>query len=304
MPPHAFELAADGLRYAGFRRRNGTLDLTEQRRAELPAETFQPGVLGGPLRHAEALRATLKALLEGLPEAVEEASLVLPDAWMRLSVLEVGDLPPSPDKREDVLRWKLKRVVPVSVEELRLAATELSGPAGRDEEGGRQVLVAFALESLLAQTEAAFAAEGVRLGWISNRSLSLLESLRPDLRSAELLVLAVAAPEGATLLASRSGEPVLHRFKAAAQAAPASALVERDLRLTRSFLEQHYPGARLEQALLVAPEEVQEGWRGLLEGVFGAASPLGGAHVVARAGGVAWSDVAPLAGAAAREVHP
>lgn len=303
VPPQAFELAGGRLRYASFERRNGSLALRQERQAELPAETFQPGLLGGPLREAEAFRGALRSLMEGLEEPVSEASLVIPDAWMRLTLLEVDELPAPPDKRQEVLRWKLKRLVPFRVEELRLGAVELSPPEG--DRRRRRILVGFALENLLAQLEGAFAAEGIRLGYLSNRSLSLLDALRPDLRRRELLVLAAAGEEGSSLVVSRRGEPVLHRFKAAAPAGGvASSLLERDLRLTRTFVGERFPGAPVDEVLLVASEHLRDAWAAALEATFGAAAVVGASHLVVRDGGPGWTEMAALAGAAAREVRP
>jgi hypothetical protein len=305
VPPHVFAVGPGRLAYGRFDRGRGGFQLAAFRQAELPADTFQDGLLGGPLREPRSLSDALAALLAGLPGGVRAASLVLPDAWLRVAFAEGGDLPRAGSAREEVLRWKLKRLVPFRVEELRVAGAEV---APLDGDGTPRLLLGFGLEVLLAQLEATFSEQGITLGQISNRGLSLLAAVAELGAGGELVSLAVIGPEGYTLAFARRGEPVLHRYKPIPEAAtPAarSALVRRDLRLTRSFLGEQLPDLPRLPAIVAAPAQAGPQWLDWVgQGLGGSAVPLGYSHLPPLSGveGVEEADIGPLLGAAAREV--
>lgn len=310
VPPQVFALERRRLRYAGFAREGDEVRLLEYRERELPADLFAEGRLGGPLRDAERLRVLgdeIGALVADLSGPLREAGLVLPDAWLRLAFTEVSELPRGGPARDEVLRWKLRRLVPFRVEDLRVAGSEVEPLPGQEEP--RRLLLGFALEQLLAQLEESFAAHGVRLGQISNASLALLHALRRpavDGGGGVLEALALVDRDGHCLLFARGGEPVLHRYKAdGAGAEGRGRLVVRDLRLTRSFLEENVPGAEVRQALLLAPPELEESWREwLAEGLGRPVAALGREHVrLAGDAGAGWRETAALVGAACVEVR-
>jgi hypothetical protein len=149
----------------------------------------------------------------------------------------------------------------------------------------------------------------VRLGAISNTSLALLGAL-PEGREG-LTALALVEEAGYTLVFARGSEPVLHRYKGFTGALPDAArsgIVVRDLRLTRNFLEENLGSAPLARVLLVSPPEQEPVWVDTLsEGLGTAAAPLDGRHLPPlRAEDPvvppSWRDLAPMLGAARREV--
>lgn len=306
-PPHAFTLDGQRLTYAAIQRQGGGYRLERRVAAELPAGCFQSGLLGGPLRDPEVLGHALRQVLAEVEGPVAEASLVLPDAWLRVAFSEVAELPRDAAARDQVLRWKLKRLVPFRVEELRVEGVEV--PPLNQQQEPRRLMLGFALESLLDQVESQFQAAGVRLGRIVNASLSLLAAL--DASGDELYALALIEPPGYALVFARGGRPLLHRYKASSSTAmdPAAArLVTRDLKLTRSFLEESFPAARLAGSLLAAPPELEGLWQDWLEEGLGApVEALQGRHLPAleqTADAVLpWFEVAPLLGAVHQEVR-
>ena len=324
-PPHAFLLEAGRLAYGRTVQEDGPARLLEHAAVELPPQTFLSGLVGGPLRDERGLDEPLAELLGRLSGPVEAASLVLPDSWFRIAFTEAGDLPRDRAQREDLLRWKLKRLVPFRVEELRIRGVEVTplspqainpadpaNPASREE--SRRLMLGFALELLMNQLEAAFGRAGVHLGRISNASLSTLAAVAGRLGDG-LAALAVVRDEGYTLTFARRGEPVIHRFKPAAGEMPFAArerLVVRDLKMTRAFLAEHLPDAALDHAVLAVPPDLEGAWQGWLEASLDVpVEILGAGHVpvanpqdtVGRADGAGiWSEVAPLVGAALKEI--
>src|SRR6185295_2340617 len=167
----------------------------------------------------------------------------------------------------------------------------------------------FAVEALLSQIEDAFAAGGVRLGQIANASLSLLPALQNS-TSLGFTASVLVEDEGYTLVFARSGEALLHRYKGLNNTLPEEAqpgFIARDLRLTRNFLDEHFPGATFERVFLLASPESEPSWIDRLrDGLSDTATPLD-----ARAfsglrtddpGLPPWRELAPMIGAALREV--
>jgi hypothetical protein len=327
-PPHVFALDETRLRYGQLVADRQGLRLRAFRQLALPPDSFQNGLLGGPLRDPGAFRELVGAILEGLPGGVRDASLVIPDGWLRVTYAESGDLPRGGAALDEVLRWKLRRLVPFRVDELRIGATLVSPLPGQEEP--RRLLMGFAIEQLLAQLEDAFAAQGVRLGQISNVSLSLLDALSaaPPKASAALATaalstgvargrsaftaLAMVADDGYALIFARRGEPVLHRYKAtsgaAADTAPGGSVV-RDLRLTRNFLDEHFPGSALESVLLLAPPALEPVWLDRLQQGLGKRAAVVDAAVLPPLRSEdgftpvpPWREVAPMIGAARRMI--
>lgn len=306
-PPHVFALDGERLRYGQFVRDRHGFRLRAFRERALPRDPFQHGPLGGPLRDPAAFQALVAELVKGIPGGLREASLVLPDAWLRVTFTESGDLPKDAAGLDEVLRWKLRRLVPFRVDELRVSATEVPPVPGQEEP--RRLLLGFAVEQLLAQIEDAFAAAGVRIGQISNVSLALLSAVQPAAPGA-FSALVLAGEEGYTLIFSRGGEPVLHRYKGFTGTLPEgsrASFVGRDLRLTRNFLDEHFPGAAIASVLLLSPPELEPSWLDRLEEGLGApAAPVDGRHLpplrAEESSVPPWRSLAPMLGAARQEV--
>lgn len=315
-PPHVFALDGERLRYGQFVRDRQGFRLRAFREAALPRDPFQHGPLGGPPRDPAAFKEIVAGLVKSIPGGVRDASLVLPDTWLRVNFSESGDLPNTADALDQVLRWKLRRLVPFRVDDLRVGATEVSPLPGQQEP--RRLLLGFAAEPLLAQIEEAFSAAGVRLGQVTNASLALLSALAPAApvqtppagSFAVFAALVLVGTEGYTLIFARGSEPVLHRYKAFTGTLPEgsrTSFVARDLKLTRNFLDEHFPGSRLGPVLLLAPPELEPSWLDRLEqGLDTPAAPLDGRHLpplrVEEAAVPAWRDLAPMLGAARQEV--
>ena len=234
----------------------------------------------------------------------KKASLVLPDAWLRTTFVESPELPRKTRDRLDILRWKLKRLVPFRVEDLRLSATPVE--PFPDQEEPQRLLVGFGIEMLLSQIEEAFAAAGVHIGYITNNTLAMVSSLEHNLSDEGLGALVSVYRDAYTLCYFQRQEPVLYRFKSMAdgQALRTDAVL-RELRLTTHFIRQHFADEPVERLFLAAYEEDEATWLHWLNDVFEAEpQPLVFNHfqLTRTQVGPAWVETAPLLGAACFEV--
>jgi hypothetical protein len=332
IPPHAFELSRDELAYAAFSPGEAAADasafrtLLEAQSVTLPGGLFGEGPLGVPVGDSASFAAAVRMLTGRLSRAPKEAALVLPDAWVRGLMIDSAELPDEPAARREVLRFRLKRLVPFRTEDLRVAAVPLgAGAAVVESEGGngssvrndRRAFANLANESLLEVVESGFTAAGVRIGWISGVTAALHAGLTGafapasvDETDAEtILGLAHVDSDGFTFVVSRDGEPVVWRqknFTAGLADFDRERLLTAELRLTRTFLEDRLPGRTMGALFLSAPAVVEPFWNRVLhEGLGVAPLRLRPEHVGFAGGpleGGTDSGLLALAGAVARKV--
>ena len=267
VPPHVFALdgAAAALRPVRARPPAAS-GLRAYREAALPRDAFHAGLLGGPLRDPAAFqRAASAALVRGVPGGGHGG---LAGAARRLAARDLHRdrraAARRPSARDEVLRWKLRRLVPFRVDELRVGAAEVDAAArARRSRGGCSS--ASRVEQLLAQLEdglrrrtACASARSPTPAW---RCSPALEPGRGRRRSRR-----AGAGRGRGLHAGlrprrRAGAPPLqgvHRRRCPRRARPS--FVARDLKLTRNFLDEHFPGSPLGPVLLLAPPEAEPLW--------------------------------------------
>ncbi len=306
VPPHVFLLSEGALRYGRFVREESGFEVEDFAISELPAELFAAGPLGGTLHDPGLFKPRIEEIVAEIEGGVGEASLVLPDAWLRLSFAEMDELPPRGERRLEALRWKLKRQVPFPVADLRIRAVPVEPLPGQ--EASARVLVGYAIEALLAQLEAAFDACDIHVGQILNASLASAGAVAEVTGALELSALVLTAANGYGLTFLQRGEPVLHRFRALDSGVDdqaAADLVRRDLRLTASFIADQLPGRDLQRVLLVSADHQRDFWLAQLERALGVTPVAIGREQLPLRGRlpeVAPVELASMVGAALREV--
>jgi len=199
-PVHTFFPGDEQLLYG---RLNGRRDaLVRVERSPIPASWFRLGPVGLLQVERQALAGALASLLRGLEKVPQHASLVAPNAWMRSVVVETGGLPRQREEAEEVVRWRLKKLLPCRPEDVRLDFI-----AGGDH--GR-MLVVLALDRPLSAVEEVFAAAGVGVGRIEPAALALT-ALLPV--SPAPVVLAAVEERAIAIVVLAGGKPVLLRHK-------------------------------------------------------------------------------------------
>jgi hypothetical protein len=137
-------------------------------------------------------------------------------------VIDGGELPRRRDEAEEVLRWRLKKLLPCRPEDVRLDWMQ-SAERGR-------LLVVLALERPLTVVEETFSEAGIRLGRIEPAVLALA-ALLPSVPAPVLL--ATIEERALALVVLAEGKPVLVRHKPLpAEAERAEAFIGRELSRT------------------------------------------------------------------------
>lgn len=327
VPSHVFMIESGRLLYGRFTGEVPPLTLSEFHERPLSPGLWPDGPLGGPARDPAALAGAVKGLVAAAATRPTEASLVVPDAWLRLAFTELNELPRAGDERDAVLRWKLKGLTPFRVDELRVEATpmKMSGEASAKKssdteqdaeavaeaaeaaegtEATHHVLIGFGVERLLAQLEEIFAGAGVRVGQLVSSGLALSSLAGALDQGGSLTALVYVRPEGYGLAFQHRNALLFHRVKLRGGDTDILGQVHRDLMLTRSYLEEHFPDLDLGTLLLLAPESEQFRWLQWLGDGFDREPRVLGPDdlpVTVRAAPTSWLDVAPMLGASLGE---
>lgn len=308
VPPAAALVGRRELCLASFRPADAATELRELQRLPLPEETFGNGPLGGPVGNPAVLADAVRTLVQRLGGRPTQLSVVLPDAWARGMTVELGELPDDPALANEVLRFRLRKLVPFRIDELRVSAAPIERLAGQEEP--LRVLALLAAESVCSAVEQAFHDAGCRVGQLVPAALARLDALAAGDRLPGLAAVAAVEPEGFTLVFARDGAPVLWRQKSFTEGLPdedRARLLRAELRLTRTFLVDRLGGESLSAALLTAPPAVQPFWQTVLsEGLERPVALLQAEHLplteVPPSPGV--ELLAPLVGATLRRVTP
>ena len=154
-PPDVLVLDSDGLVHARFARGAKNPRIVNAKTYRLAEDTFTSARVTPQLTNEASLAEALRRMKMETGKW-DRVSLLLPDAWFRINIVDLPTLPANPKDALDVVRWSLKRTLPIPPEQLRVAYTVLS----RSGESAK-VLVLSALEVTLAAIERIFAAAGL-----------------------------------------------------------------------------------------------------------------------------------------------
>jgi Tfp pilus assembly PilM family ATPase len=250
-PQEVFVLDRDGLLLARLQRNGRGARVADAKRYRFAEAPFTDAPVTPTLARPEALA---EAVRRAKREAgrLDQASLLLPDSWFRMNLL---DLPVGTDRNtstEELIRWSIKRTLPVRAEEMRFAWTPLvKKPAGT--EG----LAVGAMQASLTAIEAAFEAAGVGIVLIEPIGLNVWNaaSARASNGGATRLFFHLAETEFTTGL-FQGGIPVFIRSRNLSDVRDVRQEIALSASYMRSRLEWSTPveawvsGNRIEEAVL------------------------------------------------------
>jgi type IV pilus assembly protein PilM len=145
---------------------------------ELAPGTVIPDLIESNLPRRMAVSQAIQDALEGLADRSRDVIAVLPDAAVRVALLDFETLPTERQEAEAVVRFRLKKSLPFDVEKAKVSYhSHASGV-------GVKVIAAVALASVVEDYEAAFRAAGYSPGVVLPSMLAALgaaDAQRPTL---------------------------------------------------------------------------------------------------------------------------
>lgn len=167
-PSHVFEISEQGLAYfrdgqAGF-------------------EPFPPGTIHASPVEDNVTRADMAGSLiarvvppNGVKKAKRPAAILLPDAAVRVSVLDFDSFPDAADEQLSLVRFRVRKTVPFDIES---ASVSYCVQPGLNRRGKKEVVAATISLEVLARYEALFRNAGFYPGEVTVSALSALNLYR------------------------------------------------------------------------------------------------------------------------------
>jgi len=156
-PPDVLVLDSDALIHARLGRGRANPQIVQAKSYRLPGGTFAPAVVTPELVNEGAITDVLRRLRVESGRW-DKASLLLPDSWFRINILDLPALPEGKAEAEQMVRWSLKRTMPIDPEALRLTFEILSRTGG-----AARVLTISAVDKTIRSIERIFAAAEIEL---------------------------------------------------------------------------------------------------------------------------------------------
>src|ERR1700675_1723150 len=175
-PKLACEIAAD--RVLVGRLAEDGLSLEACAAHELAPGSVIPDLVEGNLRQREAVSAAIRETLDSVAARTHDVIAIVPDAAVRVVLLEFDTLPSDSEEAANVVRFRLKKSLPFDIDKARV-----SYHAQKSKDGVR-VVAAVALASVVEDYEAAFRDAGFSPGVVLPSMLAALgvaEGERPTL---------------------------------------------------------------------------------------------------------------------------
>ncbi len=147
---------------------------------ELREGTVTPDLTEANVLRGDALRDAIKSVLDEVAGRARDVITILPDAAVRVVLLDFETLPEKREEAEAVVRFRLKKSLPFDVDKARVSYQVQRGSSDKE----LKVIAAVALASVLDEYEAAFRDSGYTPGVVLPSMLAALgavDAARPTL---------------------------------------------------------------------------------------------------------------------------
>lgn len=198
-PPAAIEVTPRGVLAAC---RSAIGETPQYAFQPLPAGTVVPSIDEPNLRPPEAVSSAIRSTLEQISPLSRDVTVVLPDSTTRVFILDFDTLPNHADEILEILRLRLRKVVPFDVEKAEVSYQLLPRREARC-----RALVAIIPEPILAEYEAAIQSAGFEPGAVLPSGLAGLAALT----SSEPMLLASVAETSLTTSITHFNDVLLYR---------------------------------------------------------------------------------------------
>jgi type IV pilus assembly protein PilM len=118
-PPDVIVLDDEKLLHARLARGKKGPRIVAAKSYRLAANTFSPAVVSPQLTNESSLAEAVRRLRIETGRW-DRASVLLPDSWFRINILDIAALPEGAKEAEEMVRWSLKRTMPLDPALLRV----------------------------------------------------------------------------------------------------------------------------------------------------------------------------------------
>ena len=227
-PPDVVVLDTDSLVHARLGRGKANPRIVNAKSYRLAPETFASAPVTPQLANDAALAETLRRLRMESGKW-EKVSVLLPDSWFRINIVDLPSLPAREAEATNVVRWSLKRTLPVPPEQLRIAYSVLSRT-----DDNVKVLVVSALDATLAGIERVFGAAGFEVVLIEPLGLNIWNAIavrEGDANSGDRLFFYLRDDEFTTAV-FRGAQPLFIRSRNLS----GDRTIEQEIRLSANYM--------------------------------------------------------------------
>lgn len=179
--------------------KTGSLEMFATR--QLAQGAVVPSLTGANVQDAAALRNAISGAMTPVSGKSRDVVAVLPDAVVRVLLLEFEDLPAKAQEADGVIRFRLKKSLPFNVEQAAISCDI------RRANGTIQVVAAVSPREIINEYETAFRDAGYSPGVVLPSSLATLGLVEGDRPALMLKV----DPVSVTVAAAERGELRLMR---------------------------------------------------------------------------------------------
>lgn len=165
-PRLACEIAADRVLVGRMGEDGRSLEACAVR--ELAPGSVIPDLVEGNLRQRGAVREAVYETLQSVAGRTHDVIAVVPDAAVRVVLLEFDTLPSDSEEAENVVRFRMKKSLPFDVDKARVSYDAQKSP------DGVRVVAAVALASVVEDYEVAFQEAGFSPGVVLPSMLAAL----------------------------------------------------------------------------------------------------------------------------------
>lgn len=210
LPPAAVGLSTEGAGVVALDHRRDSFAVRKAGYVPFPEELLRPSFDDGNITNVDELAETLAELVTNVGMAKRSRwSVALPEGATRTSILTLESATSSRAETEEMMRWKMERVMAAPLDELRISRERMKV----DAHGRARYLVTAVRLSVLAEYEAVFERLGWQAGLILPRHMGeawwLMTGVRAMAGVDSLLV--SSHREGFTAVVLRGGQPLLLR---------------------------------------------------------------------------------------------
>ena len=141
---------------------------------ELAPGSLVPDMTELNVRQPEAVRKAINEVVGGIAGRSRDVIAILPDAAVRVVLLDFDALPPNHDEAESVVRFRLKKSLPFDVDKAKVSYHV------QPSLGGLRIVTAVALSSVIEDYESAFRDAGFSAGVVVPSMLAALGAAEAD----------------------------------------------------------------------------------------------------------------------------